>query len=259
MHAVVKFALAVMATGAAIVLIAVVQAEQEEHERRRRKAVHAMLSDAMAQAAPYWNASDYDHAAEIYRAAVEKISSHDPRLRELAINVGRGDFIRHPAVKLHMALDTLRCEYGDEHATINEDHFMYYWDDRDGPDWSGWWITPEEVGCTRFDAFSPSDVDTPNDAASIAAWKFWDGVSKIKVLPAQTGGGMLVIGTGPPYGTGPHFRGRTGASAEMVAGYYVPCPEHPHAHKGRTSTATRLVYKRTRPLTEIEKPGVLVD
>ena len=28
--------------------------------------------------------------------------------------------------------------------------YMYFWDERDGPDWSGWWVTPDYMGNDEF-------------------------------------------------------------------------------------------------------------
>ena len=35
-------------------------------------------------------------------------------------------------------------------ATAPTSHFLYYWDDRDGDDWAGWWLTPHAIGDDRY-------------------------------------------------------------------------------------------------------------
>ena len=46
----------------------------------------------------------------------------------------------------------------------NETHstFVYYWDGRDGPSFSGWWIGPDEVGGRHvFQGLSPRATYLP--------------------------------------------------------------------------------------------------
>ena len=33
---------------------------------------------------------------------------------------------------------------------LRRPHFLYYWDDRDGDDWAGWWLTPHAIGDDRY-------------------------------------------------------------------------------------------------------------
>jgi hypothetical protein len=47
-----------------------------------------------------------------------------------------------------------------------EPPWLYYWDDRDGPGWQGWWIAPA-VGSESFMAFAPGDFSSP---AGARAW-----------------------------------------------------------------------------------------
>ena len=35
-------------------------------------------------------------------------------------------------------------------AAAPTSHFLYYWDDRDGDDWAGWWLTPHAIGDDRY-------------------------------------------------------------------------------------------------------------
>ena len=39
--------------------------------------------------------------------------------------------------------------------------WLYFWDLRDGPDFNGWWITPDFVGNNDFFFSSNEDAPTP--------------------------------------------------------------------------------------------------
>ena len=41
------------------------------------------------------------------------------------------------------------------------DLFLYFWDQRDGPDWSGWWCTPDFCGNNDFILHCASDRTDP--------------------------------------------------------------------------------------------------
>ena len=47
---------------------------------------------------------------------------------------------------------------------------MYFWDMRDGPDWSGWWVTPDYMGNNEFILHNRTDDDSPTTASS-GAWR----------------------------------------------------------------------------------------
>ena len=48
-----------------------------------------------------------------------------------------------------------------EHVTPFEP-ILYYWDGRDGPQWQGWWLSPDCVGSEHFLAFSPGNALSPD-------------------------------------------------------------------------------------------------
>ena len=48
--------------------------------------------------------------------------------------------------------------------------WLYFWDARDGPDWSGWWMTPDFCGNVDFILHCASDVMEPSDSA-VGSWR----------------------------------------------------------------------------------------
>ena len=48
--------------------------------------------------------------------------------------------------------------------------WMYFWDERDGAEWSGWWITPDFIGNTDFFLHHRGAPDTPADAP-LGSWR----------------------------------------------------------------------------------------
>ena len=50
------------------------------------------------------------------------------------------------------------------------DVWLYFWDTRDGADWSGWWITPDFVGNNEFFFHACSQAITP-DKVPVGEWR----------------------------------------------------------------------------------------
>ena len=50
------------------------------------------------------------------------------------------------------------------------DLFLYFWDLRDGPDWSGWWVTPDFCGNNDFILQAQSDCADPSEVG-VGEWR----------------------------------------------------------------------------------------
>ena len=49
---------------------------------------------------------------------------------------------------------------------------LYYWDMRDGPEWSGWWITPDFIGNNEYVLHNQCDPATVSPAAlEVGTWR----------------------------------------------------------------------------------------
>lgn len=48
--------------------------------------------------------------------------------------------------------------------------WLYWWDARDGAEWSGWWVTPDFIGNNDFFVHCASDAPTPA-AAAVGSWR----------------------------------------------------------------------------------------
>lgn len=107
--------------------------------------------------------------------------------------------------------------------------FLYYWDGRDGPQWQGWWLSPDCVGSERFLAFSRGDVLSPDLCHE---WQTGEGAIGMHV--GSLGDGVVGVRAG---GLG-------------FEGAYEHDSRHAHKHGGRP------VYCRVRDLTEAEIPAM---
>ena len=104
--------------------------------------------------------------------------------------------------------------------------WLYYWDDRDGPTWQGWWLAPE-VGCDSFMAFANGDANSPCEAS---LWRTGEGqLVDLQVRPLDEGSLAVTV-----------------TSMEALEGVYQLEAGHPHSHGGRP------VFKRARDLTAEE-------
>jgi hypothetical protein len=103
--------------------------------------------------------------------------------------------------------------------------WLYYWDDRDGPNWQGWWLAPE-VGCDTFMAFANSDSRSPEEAIG---WRTGEALVDMQIMQLEDG----LLGVKAP-------------SLASLEGVYELEAAHPHSHGGRP------VFKRARDLTPEE-------
>ena len=63
--------------------------------------------------------------------------------------------------------------------------FMYYWDLRDGPEFAGWWVTPDYIGNHEFFLnCSGTEAATPSDCAC-GAWRS-PNVEELQVRDQRT-------------------------------------------------------------------------
>lgn len=131
----------------------------------------------------------------------------------------------------------LEAQHDGSAPAADEEFYLYYWDERDGEDWSGWWVTPECVGCMRYCAHARgSDVATP-DLVDTRGWK--DGEGRLRLAVTLQADGRLRVA--PTRG----FAGRySHDSALDFLGYYAGVDHSTHNHKGRQ------VYRRVAPLAE---------
>jgi hypothetical protein len=108
--------------------------------------------------------------------------------------------------------------------------FLYFWDDRDGPWWQGWWLTPDSIGSDSFLAFSQGTAATPDCCRE---WKGGAGaiIDMSVVMIADNVVGIRAAGLG--------FEGAFELDRSQV-----------HAHGGRP------VYRRQRDLTPEEASSI---
>ena len=107
--------------------------------------------------------------------------------------------------------------------------WLYFWDDRDGVNYQGWWIAPD-VGSQNFMAFSNCDLPSPE------LCRQWHGggtlISLTVYKMVYDGGESIVMAVRAP-GNG-------------VEGAYQQDIGHAHRHRDRP------VYRRFRELTPAE-------
>ena len=53
----------------------------------------------------------------------------------------------------------------------DRDLFLYFWDLRDGADWSGWWVTPDFCGNNDYILQAQSDCADPSDVG-VGDWRW---------------------------------------------------------------------------------------
>ena len=107
--------------------------------------------------------------------------------------------------------------------------WLYFWDDRDGINYQGWWIAPD-VGSENFMAFSNCDLASPE------LCRQWIGggtpISMTVYKMVYEGGASIVMAVR--------------AEGNGVEGAYQQEVGHAHQHSGRP------VYKRFRELDAAE-------
>ena len=102
------------------------------------------------------------------------------------------------------------------------DVWLYWWDERDGPDWSGWWMGLDYCGNSEFILHCAADVADPS-LATVGEWRS-DFVENTQLKrPLHVGfraesGGFSVCGTDSctpivPCAASPHTSPRSRARA----------------------------------------------
>ena len=87
-----------------------------------------------------------------------------------------------------MSAATTHTHADDESGTTAFTPWLYYWDDRDGPQYQGWWLAPE-VGSDGFMAFSNGDVVSPEHCSAWQTGEAW--ITRMRV--AQLENGMIGV------------------------------------------------------------------
>ena len=102
--------------------------------------------------------------------------------------------------------------------------FLYYWDERDGSNWRGWWIAPAPIGGDHFFAFAKGSEASPELCTN------WSPHAPNVVSVAKLEDGSMGV-------RGPGL---------CFEGVYEYEPSHPHQHDDRP------VFRRTRELAASE-------
>lgn len=215
------------------------------------------LRDVVARATPLTELDDTEAALAVYRTFFEDARTRDPalfdRLSE-TLNQQRAMF-SDPEIWLYRrSLDALIMAEGG-HRQAETPFYLYYWDDRDGPFWRGWWVTPDEVGCTQYVAFARGHRVAPTECDGE-----WESAYPIPGVdpfrngnPRQPYAQMAIFPSSdaadPPGALA--IVGLRGTRGERAAGVYNVLADHPHHHG-----ASRPVYKRARPLREGEERAI---
>lgn len=118
-------------------------------------------------------------------------------------------------------------------ATAAVETFLYYWDDRDGQAYQGWWITPGYVGNDAFLAFSPGDTQSPDQCG---AWR--GGAGLLDVCVARIGDDAIGVRA-----AGKGFEGAFEVDKALTQ-------QHTHGSPARS------IYKRSRDLSDEETDAV---
>lgn len=109
--------------------------------------------------------------------------------------------------------------------------FLYFWDDRDGPQFMGWWITPGHVGNDAFLAFSPGYAQSPDQCG---VWR--GGAELLDVCVASLGSKTMGVRA-----AGKGFEGAFEADEALAR-------QHTHG--------ARSIYKRSRDLSDEEAAAI---
>ena len=166
---------------------------------------------------------EYARCNAIYRAAAER---HAPFFPELQAALASAN--AHAADSRWVAYNVYRRAFDSmivQSASAGDaECYLYYWDERDGDAWMGWWLTPEDVGCMRFWAFSRgSNTETPDRCRQ---WEANGRAVHLKITQLASGA-MQVMTTN-----------EAAAASCSCLGIFTAVP-HAHNHKGRS------VYRRT--------------
>eukprot|EP00908_Phaeocystis_cordata_P022627 Transcript_5049.p1 GENE.Transcript_5049~~Transcript_5049.p1 ORF type:complete len:330 (-),score=75.76 Transcript_5049:23-964(-) len=193
-----------------------------------------VLRGVLAQGAPLWEAGHKEQAERVFRAGFDVLVGQDPRLatemeqvmREYPGDAGAWNYRRVFDSLIQQDLAATVEPGSDEY-----EYFLYFWDARDGSNWTGWWITPEHIGCTRYYAHAAVDVEGPH----LCGGQWEEPCTQMVVTPAADGG-MLVSNAAP---------------RSFLEGHYARA-ELGHRHRG-ASGEVRPSFKWDRPLSEAER------
>ena len=129
-----------------------------------------VLRQVTAEAAVHLHAGELVQVNALYRDCAQQLASEHEEMaialqnereaRAAAGHVTVGERERYIAYNVYRrAFDTMLTQG----RQMSSECFLYFWDERDGETWMGWWITPQDVGCMRYWAHAPgSDTDTPD-------------------------------------------------------------------------------------------------
>ena len=190
-----------------------------------------VLRGLLAQGTPLWDAGDVAGAEAVFKAGFDGLAAVDQRLAREYAAMERQFPCDEKCWLYRRTFDTLIQQ---DREGPSAERFLYFWDKRDGPNWMGWWLTPEHVGCTRYYAHAPVDAATPDQCGG----RWVDPMQELVVAAAEDGG-MLVA--------------RAIDGRKFIEGHYAPSSVA-HAHKGGPSGAVvRPVFAWDRPLSEEEE------
>lgn len=175
-----------------------------------------------------------DWGERICRAFVCRYASDERVLRARALARRQISETQHPYWRLRYSIDTL-ADFSCPPLHLNA-FFLYYWDDRDGSHWEGWWITPDTIGCTRYYAFCPGRSSQSPDQCP--QWTCHGGApSSFIVRKDAAGHGIIILDT--------FLDIKQITRRAPCQGLYLPI-QSKHRH------GNRRVYQRSRPLMPTE-------
>jgi thioredoxin 1 len=155
-----------------------------------------------------------------------------------AAESGDGGITYQVELSLDRRIISTQSRFVSAAASVKESarsNYLYYWDDRDGRQWQGWWLTPDRVGNDRYLVFSPGDVPTP---LLCSEWRAGWGAGSEGVI----GMGVTKIEDGTL---------SVRAGGRDFEGLYKHDRTHQHTHGGRP------VYRRVSNLTKDSTRGAI--
>ena len=193
-----------------------------------------VLRGVLAQGVPLWEKGHKEQAESVFRMGFDMLVGQDPRLATQMEQVmrefpGEGEAWSYRRVFDVLIQQDLAATVGPGSAEY--EYFLYFWDARDGSDWTGWWVTPEHIGCTQYWAHAAVDVEGPH----LCGGQWEQPCAQMVVTPADDGG-MLVSNAAP---------------RSFIEGHYARA-ELGHRHRG-ASGEVRPSFKWDRPLSEAER------
>lgn len=194
-----------------------------------------VLRGVLAQGTPLWEAGDATGAEAVFKAGYDRLVGVDRRMAPELAAMERNFPGDNRCWQYRRAFDNI---INQDREGPSAERFLYFWDERDGDNWMGWWITPDHIGCTRFYAHAPVDAETPDLCGG--QWK--EPMDQMVVVAASTDDGVIV--------------GNAIEARAFLEGHYARAPCAVHAHKG-ASGAVRPVYTWDRPLSVEEKELVV--